>query len=105
MKKHLHIVCLDTPWPADYGGAIDMMNRIMTMKKANVAIHLHYFSYNERGTPNELNQFCEQIHVYERKTGRSGVSARLPYIVLVCIFAQEYRKNKGLSLAKGFGIP
>ncbi|HRG81717.1 MAG TPA: mannosyltransferase [Chitinophagaceae bacterium] len=81
MSQQLHIVCLDVPWPADYGGAIDMLNRIRMFKKAGVAIHLHYFSYNERGTPNELNQFCEQIHVYERKTGRSGVSARLPYIV------------------------
>lgn len=81
MTRHLHIVCLDVPWPADYGGAIDMMNRIRMLKKAGIAIHLHYFSYNERGTPNELNQFCESIHVYERKTGRKGFSSKLPYIV------------------------
>ena len=81
MNRHLHIVCLDVPWPADYGGAIDMMNRIMMLKKMGVSIHLHYFSYNERGTPNELNQFCESIHVYERKTGHKGFSVKLPYIV------------------------
>ena len=81
MTRHLHIVCLDVPWPADYGGAIDMMNRIRLLKQMGVAVHLHYFSYNERGTPNELNQFCESIHVYERKTGRKGLSASLPYIV------------------------
>ena len=81
MTRHLHIVCLDVPWPADYGGAIDMMNRIMMFKKMDIAIHLHYFSYNERGTPNELNQFCESIHVYERKTGHKGFSAKLPYII------------------------
>mgnify|MGYP003451429931 FL=1 len=81
MKKHLHIVCLDTPWPADYGGAIDMMNRIMTMKKANVAIHLHYFSYNERGVPTELNQYCESLHVYKRKKKQNAVFSKLPYIV------------------------
>ena len=81
MNRHLHIVCLDVPWPADYGGAIDMMNRIAGFKKMGIAIHLHYFSYNERGTPNELNQYCESIHVYERKTGRKGLSSKLPYIV------------------------
>lgn len=81
MNRHLHIVCLDVPWPADYGGAIDMMNRIMMLKKMGILIHLHYFSYNERGTPNELNQFCESIHVYERKTWRKGFSATLPYII------------------------
>ena len=81
MSNHLHIVCLDVPWPADYGGAIDMMNRIMMFKKSGIGIHLHYFSYNERGTPNELNQFCETIHVYKRKEGHRGFSAKLPYIV------------------------
>lgn len=81
MKKHLHIVCLDVPWPPDYGGAVDMMNRIISFKKMDVAVHLHYFSYNERGVPNELNRFCESIHVYERHTGRKGLSATLPYIV------------------------
>ena len=81
MTRHLHIVCFDVPWPADYGGAIDMMTRIMLLKKMGIAIHLHYFSYNERGTPNELNQFCESIHVYERKKGHKGLSFKLPYIV------------------------
>jgi hypothetical protein len=81
LNRYLHIVCLDVPWPADYGGAIDMMNRIMMLKKLGIGIHLHYFSYNERGMPNELNQFCESIHVYERKTGHKGLSARLPYII------------------------
>jgi Glycosyl transferases group 1 len=77
----LHIVCLDVPWPADYGGAIDMMNRIKTLHKMGIRIHLHYFSYNERGTPNELNQFCETIHVYEREKARQVFSFRVPYIV------------------------
>ncbi len=81
MKQYLHIVCLDVPWPADYGGAIDMMNRIMMLKKLGIGIHLHYFSYNERGTPNELNQFCESIHVYQRKTGPKALSTKLPYII------------------------
>ena len=58
-----------------------MMNRIMVLKKMGVAIHLHYFCYNERGMPNELNQFCEAIHVYKRNTGHKGYSSRLPYIV------------------------
>jgi hypothetical protein len=81
LKYFLHIVCLDVPWPADYGGAIDMMNRIMMLKKRGIGIHLHYFSYNERGTPNELNQYCETINVYERQTGHKSLSFRLPYII------------------------
>lgn len=81
MDKHLNIVCLDTPWPADYGGAIDMMNRIRVFNQMGIRIHLHYFSYNERGTPNELNKFCESIHVYPREKMRAAQAFRLPYIV------------------------
>lgn len=58
-----------------------MMHRISALKNAGIGIHLHYFSYNERGTPNELNQYCESIHVYERKTGHKGLSPTLPYII------------------------
>lgn len=81
MKKELHIVCLDVPWPADYGGAIDMMNRIKMFHKLGVLIHLHYFSYNERGTPNELNQFCETINIYSREKIQSGFSFKTPFII------------------------
>lgn len=81
MKKELHIVCLDVPWPADYGGAIDMMNRIRMFHQLGILVHLHYFSYNERGTPNELNQFCESINVYNREKIQSVFSLNTPYIV------------------------
>jgi hypothetical protein len=81
LTRQLHIVCLDVPWPPDYGGAIDMMNRIKLLKKAGIGIHLHYFSYNERGTPSELNNYCDSINVYERKTGKKGYSSNIPYIV------------------------
>lgn len=79
--RYLHIVSLDVPWPADYGGAIDMFNRIRMFHKLGVRIHLHYFSYNERGTPNELNQYCESIHVYQREPAHTALSLRQPYIV------------------------
>jgi len=81
LNKHLHIVCFDVPWPADYGGAIDVFCKIDALYKAGVKIHLHYFSYNHRGNPNEINKYCESINVYERKTGHKGFSFSKPYIV------------------------
>ena len=88
MNRHLHIVCLDVPSPADYGGAIDMLYKIEALHQAGIKIHLHYFSYNYRGKPDELNQYCESIHVYERKTGFKGFSYKLPYIVASRINAE-----------------
>lgn len=67
-----------------------MMNRIMLFKQLGVAIHLHYFSYNERGTPPELNEYCETVHVYEREKPSTSFSLNLPYIV-------ASRINKELS--------
>jgi hypothetical protein len=57
------------------------MNRIISLREEGIRIHLHYFSYNDRGTPPELEQYCETVEVYERKTGRNGLSPHLPYIV------------------------
>ncbi len=81
MSRQLHIVCLDAPWPADYGGAIDMFYKIEALHQAGIRIHLHYFSYHHRGHPTELNPYCETIHRYERKTGHKGFSFTLPYII------------------------
>src|SRR5688572_4361581 len=58
-----------------------MMNRIMAFKRQGVAIHLHYFSYNERGKPAELNEFCETVNTYEREPLSKGFSLHIPYIV------------------------
>ena len=81
MSRHLHIVCLGSPWPADYGGAIDMFYRLKALHETGILVHLHYFTYKNQGNPTELNQYCESIRLYERKTGWKGVSLPLPYIV------------------------
>lgn len=81
MSRHLHIICLDAPYPADYGGAIDMFEKITALHRSGVKIHLHYFAYNDRGNAEELNRYCESIHAYKRKTGSKGLQFGLPYIV------------------------
>lgn len=81
MNHHLHIVCLDCPTPADYGGAIDMFYRIKALSLAGVQVHLHYFQYNQRSPSAELKKLCVSIHAYNRVTGRKGLRPGLPYIV------------------------
>jgi hypothetical protein len=79
--RHLHIVCLDIPYPADYGGSIDMLERIISLYKTGVKIHLHYFDYKGIKGTGPLNQYCATINSYKRTTGLKGFSFRLPYIV------------------------
>lgn len=87
-EKHLHIITHDVPWPADYGGAIDLFYKIKTLHEAGVKIHLHCFVYN-RPPREELNKYCETIHYYKRQNNFRHFSFRLPYIV-------NSRKNEEL---------
>ncbi len=80
MDKHLHIITLDIPWPANYGGVIDLFYKIVSLHKLGVKIHLHCFTGN-RQPQDELDQYCESVQYYRRKKFPQGFSPTLPYIV------------------------
>jgi hypothetical protein len=80
VEKHLHIVCLDVPYPVDYGGVFDLFEKIKSLHSAGVRIHLHCFEYG-RGQQSVLNDYCEEVHYYVRHEGHKGFSHKLPYIV------------------------
>lgn len=78
--RHLHIVCLDVPYPVDYGGVFDLFHKIRSLHQAGVKVHLHCFEYG-RGPQPALHDYCEEVHYYPRCEGHKGFSHRLPYIV------------------------
>lgn len=80
MDKHLHIVCMDVPYPVDYGGVVDPFHKIRCLHKAGIRIHLHCFEYG-RGERVELDAYCEEVKYYSRREGHKGFSHKLPYIV------------------------
>ena len=80
MDKHLHIICLDVPYPPDYGGVYDLFYKLPALQAQGVKIHLHCFEYG-RGEQPELNKYCAEVHYYKRDTSYKGVSIKLPYIV------------------------
>ena len=80
MDNHLHIVCLDVPYPVDYGGVFDLFHKIRSLSNAGVKIHLHCFEYG-RGQQPALNEYCVEVKYYARHEGHKGFSHRLPYIV------------------------
>jgi hypothetical protein len=45
MNKTLHIICHDVPWPADYGGVVDLFYKIKALHDEGVKIKLHCFDY------------------------------------------------------------
>lgn len=76
----LHIISFDVPFPADYGGVIDVYHKVRALHREGVRVILHCFQYGRSEAP-ELEKLCAAVYYYPRKTGwRSQLSVR-PYIV------------------------
>ena len=76
----LHIISFDIPFPANYGGVIDVYYKIRALHRAGVGIHLHCYEYNRKPAA-ELDQYCETVHYYPRTTGWHANFGLKPYIV------------------------
>jgi len=79
--KHLHIISFDVPYPANYGGVIDVFYKIKTLHEKGLKIHLHCIEYPGRDRSDVLNKYCEEVHYYPRKTGLVSALSMKPYIV------------------------
>jgi hypothetical protein len=89
-EKTLHIVSFDVPYPANYGGAIDVFYRIKALKEIGFNITLHCYEYG-RGRPEELEQLVDAVIYYSRKKSVLDWFSKKPFIV------QTRRSNKLLQ--------
>ena len=64
--NHLHIIAFDVPYPANYGGVIDVFYRVKALSEAGVKVHLHCFEYG-RGEQ-EILKRCHEVKYYKRDT-------------------------------------
>lgn len=80
MDKTLNLVALNIPWPANYGGVIDIYYKIKSLHNCGIKIILHCFEY-ERPHAAELETVCEEIYYYHRRTGLLANLTYLPYNV------------------------
>jgi len=78
--RYLHVVAFDIPWPANYGGAIDVFYKIKSLHQAGCKIILHAFQYGGRKPTPELEKYCDQVYYYPRK-GFLNLFTPTPYIV------------------------
>ena len=77
----LHLISFDVPYPADYGGVIDIYYKIKALHEEGVKITLHTFEYG-RPKAKELEQLCEKVFYYKRKHSFVAIFNQLPYIVV-----------------------
>jgi hypothetical protein len=80
LEKRIHIICLNVPYPVDYGGVFDLFYKLPALQQQGVKIHLHCFEYG-RGEQPELNKYCETVSYYKRSEGLGSFSIKYPYIV------------------------
>lgn len=80
-ERSLHIISFDIPYPADYGGVIDVFFKLKALSQLGVRVHLHCFEYGRQHTP-ELDKLCASVTYYPRQTAKSLLFNTLPYIVL-----------------------
>lgn len=81
MNKELNIITLDIPFPPNYGGAIDEFYTIKKLYDLGIKIYLHAFQYGERKPRKELEQYCTEVHYYERKRNLYDFFNKIPFIV------------------------
>ncbi len=79
-EKQLHLVSFDVPWPANYGGVIDVYHKIRALYQKGVGVHLHTFEYG-RGMQLELQNVCASVTYYKRDLSKTNLFRNLPYIV------------------------
>lgn len=77
----LHIVTFAVPYPANYGGAIDVWNRIVALRHAGVRIHLHCFEYGVFLPQPILEEYAEKVYYYPRVKWPAFFLPGQPYIV------------------------
>lgn len=76
---HLHVISFDVPYPANYGGVIDVFYRVKALSEAGVKVHLHCFEYG-RGEAEVLDR-CHEVKYYKRDTSFWKQFCREPYVV------------------------
>lgn len=78
--RHLHIVSFDIPFPADYGGVMDVFHKLKALSEVGVKVHLHCYEYG-RSHADELNEYCVSVNYYKRDMSARHLLSRKPFIV------------------------
>ncbi len=81
----VHIVSFDLPYPANYGGAIEVYYKIKALHDAGISVILHAFLYGEKKALNAqlspLRAICHAIYCYPRRSfWHNFAHLQTPYI-------------------------
>lgn len=78
--QHLHIISFNIPYPANYGGVIDVFYKAKELTEAGIKVHLHCFEYGRKRS-HELEQLFYSVNYYRRNISKKYLFKRYPYII------------------------
>jgi Tat protein secretion system quality control protein TatD with DNase activity len=81
LEKHLHIISFDVPYPANYGGVIDVYYKMKALQSEGIKIHLHCFEYG-RAEARTLESICEKVYYYKRAMSKQFLFNSIPFVVI-----------------------
>jgi len=77
---HLHIISFDIPFPANYGGVIDVFYKAKALADNGIKVHMHCFQYG-RSRENIMKDIFHEVHYYKRDISKKHLFKSIPYIV------------------------
>lgn len=81
MNKAIDIVNWAVPYPANYGGAIDVFYKIKNLHALGYEINLHCFTYGRFTEQEELKKYCKNVYYYPRASFLQSIFSKIPFIV------------------------
>lgn len=80
-NNRLHLISFDIPFPADYGGVMDVFYKIKALHEAGISVVLHCFQYRDRTPQAELAKYCAEVYYYTRSLSPLSMLSSQPFIV------------------------
>ncbi|TNE81371.1 MAG: glycosyltransferase family 1 protein [Bacteroidetes bacterium] len=102
-SEYLHIVAFDIPYPANYGGVIDIYYKVEALHELGVKVILHCYQYGREKSA-KLEKIAHKVFYYQRRTFRNPFYGRMPYIVATrntSELLQNLKKDKHPILFEG----
>jgi len=78
--EHIHLIAFDVPWPANYGGVIDIFYKLKALHAQGIRVTLHCYQYG-RESSKELAEYADKVYYYKRRAFKNPFYSKLPYIV------------------------
>lgn len=78
--QRLHLIAFNIPWPANYGGVMDVYYKVEALHRLGVSVVLHCYAYEHTELPtSELLRVSSEVHYYPRERGLRANLHFLPY--------------------------